>query len=167
MNHIETFDISKNKGCFITGEAGTGKSTKCKELQKQIGENKYVVCTPTQKSSLLKNAVTIYNLFNINPKDNTYVRGTVEKLKKSGVEWVFIDEVSMVNSRVWGILNDIKKKYNFKFILIGDFNGDMWSARAAAQRAEPSWTTQSSPRRPPRPCSSSPRRSNCSANGRA
>ena len=28
----------------------------------------------------------------------------------------------MVNSRVWGILNDIKKKYNFKFILIGDFN---------------------------------------------
>ena len=122
LTNIESFDISKNKGCFITGEAGTGKSTKCKELQKQIGQNKYAVCTPTHKSSLLVNAVTVYNLFNINPKDNTYVRGTVEKLKKSGIEWIFIDEVSMVNSRVWGILNDIKKKYNFKFILIGDFN---------------------------------------------
>ena len=77
---IETFDISKNKGCFITGEAGTDKSTKCKQLQKQIGENKYVVCTPTHKSSLLVNAVTVYNLFNINPKDNIYVRGTVEKM---------------------------------------------------------------------------------------
>ncbi len=27
----------------------------------------------------------------------------------------------MVNSKIWGVLIDIKKKYNFKFVLIGDF----------------------------------------------
>ncbi len=33
----------------------------------------------------------------------------------------FIDEISMVKSNIWGVLIDIKKKYNFKFVLIGDF----------------------------------------------
>jgi ATP-dependent exoDNAse (exonuclease V) alpha subunit len=43
------------------------------------------------------------------------------KLKISGVEWIFIDEISMINSKIWGVLSDMKKKYNFKFILLGDF----------------------------------------------
>ena len=28
----------------------------------------------------------------------------------------------MVNSKIWGVLSDIKKKYNFKFVLLGDFS---------------------------------------------
>ena len=27
----------------------------------------------------------------------------------------------MINSKIWGVLSDIKKKYNFKFVLLGDF----------------------------------------------
>ncbi len=27
----------------------------------------------------------------------------------------------MVNSKIWAVLNDIKEKYNFKFVLLGDF----------------------------------------------
>ena len=27
----------------------------------------------------------------------------------------------MVNSKIWAVLSDIKKKYNFKFVLLGDF----------------------------------------------
>ncbi len=37
------------------------------------------------------------------------------------MEWIFIDEISMINSKVWAVLNDIKTKYNFKFVLMGDF----------------------------------------------
>ena len=33
----------------------------------------------------------------------------------------FIDEISMVNSKIWAVLSDIKKKYNFKFVSLGDF----------------------------------------------
>ena len=121
MKHIDDFKLEDGKGCFITGLGGTGKSYRCKQLQKLLGDSKFAVCTPTHKSALIVGAVTIYNLFNINPKDNSYLKSAVQKLKDSGVEYIFIDEVSMINSRVWSILNDIKQNFNFKFILIGDF----------------------------------------------
>ena len=42
-------------------------------------------------------------------------------MKADGVEYIFIDEVSMINSKVWAVLRDIKALYQFIFILIGDF----------------------------------------------
>jgi hypothetical protein len=65
--------------------------------------------------------VTIYNLLNIDTHTHTYLKSAVEKLKNSGIEWIFNDEISMVNSKIWGVLSDFKKKYNFKFVLLGDF----------------------------------------------
>ena len=121
LKTIDEFKLEDGKGCFIDGMGGTGKSTLCKKLQKELGDGKFAVCTPTHKSALIVGAITIYNLFNISPKDNTYLKSAVQKLKDSGVEYIFVDEVSMINSRVWSILNDIKKKFNFKFILMGDF----------------------------------------------
>ncbi len=45
--------------------------------------NCYKVCTPTNKSALIANATTMFNLFNINnPIDYTYLKTTVEILKK-------------------------------------------------------------------------------------
>ena len=38
---------------------------KCNKLQTELGENKYAVCAPTHKASLIIGAVTVYNLFNI------------------------------------------------------------------------------------------------------
>ncbi len=70
----------------------------------------YEVCTPTNKSGLIANATTIFNLFNINPIDYTYLKSTVENLKKEGVEWIFFyDEVSMIASRIWGAIRKTKK----------------------------------------------------------
>jgi GTPase SAR1 family protein len=121
LQNIDEFKLKDNKGCCILGMAGTGKSTLCKKLQQELGINKYQVGAPTHKAALLIGAVTVYNLFNICPKTHTYLKSTVEKLKSSGVEWIFVDEISMVNSKIWAVLNDIKKKYNFKFVLLGDF----------------------------------------------
>jgi hypothetical protein len=126
LTKIEEFKLDDDKGCFITGEPGTGKTYMCKGLQQEILNSvryggSYKVCTPTHKSALIANAITIYNLFNINPVDYTYIKTTVEKLKTDGVEWIFIDEVSMITSKIWSVLRDIKKIYGFKFVLFGDF----------------------------------------------
>jgi hypothetical protein len=48
-------------------------------------------------------------LFNINPIDYNYLKSTVENLKKEGVEWIFIEEVSMITSKIWSAIRDIKK----------------------------------------------------------
>ncbi len=65
--------------------------------------------------------MTIYNLFNIDTHTHTCLKSAVEKLKNSCIEWIFIDEISMVNSKIWGVLIDIMKKYKFKFVFIGSF----------------------------------------------
>jgi hypothetical protein len=35
LQNIEEFELDDNKGAFITGEPGTGKTYMCKELQKE------------------------------------------------------------------------------------------------------------------------------------
>ena len=120
MKHIDDFKLN-GKGCFIKGKGGVGKSTLCKKLQNELGPNKFAVACLTHKAALNIKAVTIYNLFNISPKDNSYLKSAVQRLKDSGVEYIFIDEASMINSRVWSILMDIKKQFNFTFIILGDF----------------------------------------------
>ena len=62
------------------------KLGKVPKLQTELGENKYAVCAPTHKASLIIGAVTVYNLFNIDPHTHTYIKSTVENLKSSGVE---------------------------------------------------------------------------------
>jgi hypothetical protein len=126
LTKIEEYKLD-NKGCFITGEPGTGKTYMCKKLQQEIlnsieSGNSFKVCTPTHKSALIANATTIYNLFNINPVDYTYIKTTVDKLKEDGVKWIFIDEVSMITSKIWSVIRDIKNIYGFKFVLFGDYN---------------------------------------------
>ena len=118
---IDEFKFEDNKGMYMTGMAGTGKTYTTNMIKSQLQSNQYIVSTPTHKSALLVNGETIFNAFNINPIDFTYLKTRVEKLKASGVEWVFIDEISMIQSKVWAVLRDIKKIYNFKFILVGDF----------------------------------------------
>ena len=109
------------KGCFLFGLAGTGKSTMLNKLKEQLDPSKYRVCTPTLKAALVVDAQTIYSLFKINPHDHTYTKSTLDHLKSNGVEWIFIDEISMINSKVWACLRDFKRLYGFKFILSGDF----------------------------------------------
>ena len=46
----------------------------------------------------------------------------MDKLKEDGVKWIFIDEVSMITSKIWSVIRDIKNIYGFKFVLFGDYN---------------------------------------------
>ncbi len=90
--------LTANKGYCILGIVGSGKSTLYNKLQQELGEGKYAVCAP------LTGAVTVYNLFNIDTHTHTYLKSAVEKLKNSGVEYIFIVEISMINSKIWVLL---------------------------------------------------------------
>ncbi len=90
--------------------AGFGKSEKCKTLQKELGEGKYALCAPTHKAAFLIGAITVYNLFDIDTHTCTYLKSAVEKLKYSGVERIFIDEISIINCKVGGVLIEIKEE---------------------------------------------------------
>ena len=110
LNNINEYDIKYGKGCYIYGEGGTGKTTLANKIKSQLQPNQYKICTPTHKSALLcEDAQTIYSLFNINQHMHTYLKSAVDKLKSEGVELIFIDEINMINSKVWAVLRDIKK----------------------------------------------------------
>ncbi len=47
----------------------------------------------------------------INPVDYTYIKTTVDKLKRDEIKWIFIAEVSMITSKVWSVIRDIKCIY--------------------------------------------------------
>ena len=121
LKPIEDFSLTAGKGCFFKGMGGTGKSYKVNETQKELKPEQFVVCTPTHKSALIVNGRTIYNAFDIDFHDHTYVRSSVQKMKAEGLEWVFVDEISMINSSLWGVIRDIKRNYGFKFVMSGDF----------------------------------------------
>ena len=135
LNSIDDYDITdgygywyvlltgqmNKKGTAILGPPGHGKSYKMKEIKKYLQPHQYRVAAPTHKAALNVDGETIYSLFNINVHNHTYLKSTVDKLKSDGVEYILIDEISMINSKVWSILRDIKKIYGFIFILVGDF----------------------------------------------
>jgi hypothetical protein len=62
--------------------------------------NSFNVYTLTHKLASIANTTTIFNLFNTNPIDYTYIKTSVDKLKNDGVKWIFIDEVSNFNDNV-------------------------------------------------------------------
>jgi predicted GIY-YIG superfamily endonuclease len=122
-NDVDVEDIDLNKGIMINGRAGTGKSTLCMKLKEKLSEQgiRYRTVAPTHKAALHINACTIHHLFGIN-KDSKYCKKNCDLLKTEGVKVIFIDEISMVNSQIWGILAHIKKTYGFIFVGLGDFN---------------------------------------------
>ena len=100
----------------------------CKELQKEllskvVDGNCFKVCTPTHKSALIANDITIFNLFNINPVDYTYIKTTVEKLKNDGIKWIFIMDVIQVGVNV---ATTLKKKPSESFP-VGRPDEPVWS----------------------------------------
>jgi hypothetical protein len=113
--------IESNEGCFIDGRAGTGKSELIRKLNKYCDENglKYVNLAPTNKASRNINGQTIHKFFAIGRDNKTINAKKLTKLK--GLDYVFIDEISMVSSTLLRFLHLAKlNNKNVKFILVGD-----------------------------------------------
>ncbi len=97
------FGLMENtKEClFITGKAGTGKSTLLKYFKANTGKN-IVVLAPTGVAAINVGGQTIHSFFRLPPK--IIRKDTIKRLRDrsltENLDMVIIDEVSMVRSDV-------------------------------------------------------------------
>jgi len=101
--------MEKSKQCvFITGKAGTGKSTLLKYFQ-EISDKKIVVLAPTGIAALNVGGSTLHSFFRLPPRpiyqdEIKVVSSKRRKLYKS-VDTIIIDEVSMVRADMMDVID--------------------------------------------------------------
>lgn len=115
MITTDTIDFSKeakniidlinntNENLFITGKAGTGKSTLLKYIQKL--NDSFIVLAPTGIAAINVNGETIHSFFKLKPgyelDEATHVRISNNMIAEyAGVNTIIIDEISMVRADV-------------------------------------------------------------------
>lgn len=128
--------ISKTKNnIFLTGSAGTGKSYVIKQYLNQ-SEKEIPVLATTGAAAVLVGGVTFHKFFGLGIADfdddvviaNAYENDWVRKRILQTSE-IIIDEVSMLNPRVFELASEISKKVKnnglvfggIRIILTGDF----------------------------------------------
>ena len=95
------FDIMENtKEClFITGKAGTGKSTLLRYFKANTGK-KVIVLAPTGVAAINVGGQTIHSFFRLPPKiiQKDAIKRLKDKSLVENLDMVIIDEVSMVRA---------------------------------------------------------------------
>lgn len=92
-----------NSSFFLTGRAGTGKTTFLQNIQKMVGKN-FITLAPTGVAAILAGGETIHSFFGL-PMEACFP-GTCGKMNKTRIlslvhaDTIIIDEVSMVRSDV-------------------------------------------------------------------
>ena len=113
------------QSCLFLGMAGTGKSKILQEAQRILTKNEafrlFKTSCPTHKACKIVNGETLHRLFNVNPMDYSFEYGKVLSLKQSGIKYIFIDEISMIQEQMWNIIAHVKKLFGFIFCGFGDF----------------------------------------------
>ena len=73
-NHIEEDNINNvfQDGLLVYGLAGTGKTTKLKQMNNTLPSDEHITICPTHKACKLVNGNTIHRMFGINPIDLSY-----------------------------------------------------------------------------------------------
>jgi GTPase SAR1 family protein/predicted RNA-binding protein with PIN domain len=127
-----------NTNIFLTGKAGTGKTTFLKNL-KQQSPKRMVVVAPTGVAAINAGGVTIHSFFqlpfspfiphNNNQTTQPSYRFSSEKIKIiKSLDLLVIDEISMVRSDVLDAIDDVLRRYRdhnkafggVQLLLIGD-----------------------------------------------
>lgn len=133
------FYLSNKKHLFVTGEAGTGKTTFLKYLEKYLNDNTSdaVICAPTGVAALNAGGVTLHNLFSLPITDfikdvircgdnsskvaysyiiqdsNIVSSGNERYLRNYAilkkVEYIIIDEVSMIRPDIIDAIDKIMR----------------------------------------------------------
>lgn len=106
-----------NDSVFLTGKAGTGKSTLLKKITSQLNRN-FIIVAPTGIAAINVGGQTIHSFFRIAPrpylpedKDIEFIENKQEILKN--LDLIVIDEVSMVRADVMNAI-DLSLKKNLK-----------------------------------------------------
>lgn len=117
-----------NKSLFLTGKAGTGKTTFLKRLRAK-SPKRIVVAAPTGVAAINAEGVTLHSLFQL--PFSPYVPGT-NLLKSSGfkftknkikllnsIDLLVIDEISMVRADLLDAVDAVLRRYRYRHLPFG------------------------------------------------
>ena len=113
--------LDLSASCNVDGIAGAGKTTLVKKMMAKLEENKqkYIVLAPTNKAcrQVSKHCKTIHKFLG-----NAFSNKDSLKKQLENVDYIFIDEISMVKEVFYSIFLTMKKvKADIKFIISGDW----------------------------------------------
>ncbi|MXZ49745.1 MAG: AAA family ATPase [Rhodobacteraceae bacterium] len=103
---------------FITGKAGTGKSTLLKLYQETIPDNS-VILAPTGIAALNVGGQTIHRFFKFRPGTTpenvtkTFMQGSTRRIIRN-LDAIIIDEVSMLRADLLDCVDKILRKYGWE-----------------------------------------------------
>jgi ATP-dependent exoDNAse (exonuclease V) alpha subunit len=122
----------QGKSIYLSGKAGTGKSTIVKIAIEELSKNKRVIAiAPTGIAANNIGGQTIHSMFNLNPygildyEALNFLKGE-KRVMLSKVDTIFIDEVSMVRPDILDAIdltlkkNGCKKLSQMQVVYIGD-----------------------------------------------
>jgi ATP-dependent exoDNAse (exonuclease V) alpha subunit len=98
---------------FITGKAGTGKSTLLSYFRK-ISKKRLVVLAPTGVAAINVNGETIHSFFKLKPgfelEEATHAKSSKAKKEYKNLKTLVIDEISMVRADLLDAIDIVLKK---------------------------------------------------------
>ena len=129
--------LNTNRNVFLTGKAGTGKTTFLHRLKKQTAKRMAIVA-PTGVAAINAGGVTIHSLFQLSfspfvpnhvaVEPKKYSRDKINLIKS--IDLLVIDEISMVRCDVLDAVDMVLRQFRNRFeafggvqlLLIGDIN---------------------------------------------
>ena len=111
--------VSKGKSIFITGRAGTGKSTLLTYLREEVLKDNFVVVAPTGVAAINVGGSTIHKFFGFLPDitfqhiDSAEYHPRSQKIMKN-LKTLIIDEISMVRADLLDCVDKSVRKYGPK-----------------------------------------------------
>ncbi|NLA24219.1 MAG: AAA family ATPase [Bacteroidales bacterium] len=144
------FVLNSNRNIFLTGKAGTGKTTFLKNLKYNCTK-RMVVVAPTGVAAINAGGVTIHSFFQLPftpfiPNQNIKIKsididgqaqeGFVHKLNRNKIKLIrsldllIIDEISMVRADLLDAIDNVLRRYRYnqnpfggvQVLMIGDLN---------------------------------------------
>jgi AAA domain/UvrD-like helicase C-terminal domain len=116
--------------CFcFRGYAGTGKTSCMREVVRRIGASNVRISytAPTNKAAkvlreVVGQACTIYSLLGLRVDKNGETKQIAhgKPVDLSDTDVIVVDEASMVNEHLFGLLGDIADKFDLKVVFMGD-----------------------------------------------
>jgi Cdc6-like AAA superfamily ATPase len=119
------FALSTNRSIFLTGKAGTGKTTFLRKLQKETKKQMAIVA-PTGVAAINAGGTTIHSMFQLpftpfipTPEER---KALVERIKMAGykrkviqeLELLVIDEISMVRADVLDAVDTVLRHFRYR-----------------------------------------------------